>query len=99
MIVLGILGDLFDGVPGGGRKDAIQAIAQKDAIPAHAAIIFGTEGVFAALAGWLFIGETLTWHAIGGCGLVVLGCVFAQIAPARRLMSGNSQASTPISGK
>jgi drug/metabolite transporter (DMT)-like permease len=78
---------------------AIQAIAQKDAIPAHAAIIFGTEGVFAALAGWLFIGETLTWHAIGGCGLVVLGCIFAQIAPARRLMSGNSQASTPISGK
>jgi drug/metabolite transporter (DMT)-like permease len=58
---------------------AIQAVAQKDALPAHAAIIFSMEGVFAALAGWIIIGETLTWHAIGGCALVVIGCLLSQL--------------------
>ena len=78
---------------------AIQAIAQKDALPAHAAIIFSMEGVFAALAAWIIIGETLSLHAIWGCGLVVMGCVLSQVAPLRRRMSGSSQASSPISGK
>ncbi|MFI4895997.1 MAG: DMT family transporter [Steroidobacterales bacterium] len=78
---------------------AIQAVAQKDAVPAHAAVIFSMEGVFSALAGWIIIGETLAWHAIGGCALVVIGCLLSQIAPRRRWVSGNSQASSPISGK
>jgi drug/metabolite transporter (DMT)-like permease len=78
---------------------AIQAIAQKDALPAHAAIIFSMEGVFSALAAWIIIGETLTVHAIWGCALVVIGCVLSQVAPLRRRMSGSSQASSPISGK
>jgi drug/metabolite transporter (DMT)-like permease len=78
---------------------AIQAIAQKDALPAHAAIIFSMEGVFAALAAWIIIGETLSLHAIWGCGLVVMGCVLSQVAPLRRRMSGSSQARSPISGK
>lgn len=77
----------------------IQAIAQKDAVPAHAAIIFSMEGVFAALAAWIIIGETLSWHAIGGCALVVLGCVLSQLVPGRRLISGKSQASSPNSGR
>jgi drug/metabolite transporter (DMT)-like permease len=63
---------------------AIQMTAQRDAVPAHAAIIFSMEGVFAALAAWALIGETLSWHAIGGCALVVVGCVVSQLMPARR---------------
>ena len=78
---------------------AIQAIAQKDAVPAHAAIIFSMEGVFSALAAWIIIGETLSLHAIWGCALVVAGCVLSQVGPLRRRMSGSSQASSPISGK
>lgn len=78
---------------------AIQAIAQKDAVPAHAAIIFSMEGVFSALAAWIIIGETLSLHAIWGCALVVIGCVLSQVAPLRRRMSGSSQASSPISGR
>ena len=62
---------------------AIQVIAQRDAVPAHAAIIFSMEGVFAALAAWVVIGETLSWHAIVGCGLVVAGCMLSQLMPAR----------------
>jgi drug/metabolite transporter (DMT)-like permease len=78
---------------------AIQAIAQKDAVPAHASIIFSMEGVFSALAAWIIIGETLSLHAIWGCALVVIGCVLSQVTPLRRRMSGSSQASSPISGK
>ena len=78
---------------------AIQAIAQKDALPAHAAIIFSMEGVFAALSARLFIGERLSWQGILGCSLVVAGCVASQIAPGRRRISGSNQASSPINGR
>lgn len=77
----------------------IQAIAQRDAMPSHAAIIFSMEGVFAALAARVFIGEHLSLHAIFGCLLVVLGCLVSQLAPLLRLRSGRSQASSPISGR
>ncbi len=66
-----------------GIANTIQMIAQRDAQPSHAAIIFSTEGVFAALAAWIVLGQTLTPHAIGGCALVVLGCVLCQLMPAR----------------
>ena len=90
---------LYCGVLSVGVGYAIQAIAQKDALPAHAAIIFSMEGVFSALAAWIIIGETLSLHAIWGCALVVTGCVLSQVGPLRRRMSGSSQASSPISGK
>ena len=90
---------LYCGALSVGVGYAIQAIAQKDAVPAHAAIIFSMEGVFSALAAWIIIGETLSLHAIWGCALVVAGCVLSQVGPLRRRMSGSSQASSPISGK
>jgi drug/metabolite transporter (DMT)-like permease len=89
----------YGGVLSVGVGYGIQAIAQRDAVPAHAAIIFSMEGVFSALAAWLIIGETLTVHAIWGCALVVVGCLLSQLAPLRRRMSGSSQASSPISGR
>jgi drug/metabolite transporter (DMT)-like permease len=89
---------LYCGALSVGVGYAIQAIAQKDAVPAHAAIIFSMEGVFSALAAWVIIGETLTAHAIWGCALVVIGCVLSQVAPLRRRISGSSQASNAIGG-
>jgi drug/metabolite transporter (DMT)-like permease len=59
----------------------IQVIAQKDAAPAHAAVIFSMEGVFAALAGWLVLGETLTARATFGCGLMLVGLIVCQVMP------------------
>lgn len=89
---------LYCGAASVGIGYAIQAIAQKDAVPAHAAIIFSMEGVFAALAARVFINEHLSWPAIFGCSLVVVGCLASQIAPGRRRMPGSSQASSPING-
>jgi drug/metabolite transporter (DMT)-like permease len=90
---------LYCGALSVGVGYAIQAIAQRDAVPAHASIIFSMEGVFSALAAWIIIGETLSLPAIWGCALVVIGCVLSQVTPLRRRMSGSSQASSPISGK
>jgi drug/metabolite transporter (DMT)-like permease len=78
---------------------AIQAIAQRDALPAHAAIIFSMEGVFAALAARIFIDERLSWHAIFGCALVIAGCMVSQIGPGLRRMSGSNAANSPSSGR
>jgi drug/metabolite transporter (DMT)-like permease len=89
---------LYCGVISVGVGYAIQAVAQRDALPAHAAIIFSMEGVFAALAARVFIHEQLSWHAIIGCSLVVAGCIASQ-APGRRRISGSSQASSPINGR
>lgn len=78
---------------------ALQAIAQRDALPAHAAIIFSMEGVFAALAARVFIAERLSWHAVIGCSLVVAGCIASQVTPRGSRVSGSNQASNPSSGR
>jgi drug/metabolite transporter (DMT)-like permease len=59
----------------------IQVVAQRDAAPAHAAVIFSLEGMFAALAGWLVLGETLTPRAVAGCALMLAGLVACQWRP------------------
>jgi drug/metabolite transporter (DMT)-like permease len=74
---------LYGGAVSVGIGYAIQMLAQREALTSHAAIIFSMEGVFAALAAWILIGETLSWHAIGGCALVAAGCLFSQLMPAR----------------
>lgn len=70
---------LYGGVLSVGVGYTLQVIAQRDALPAHAAILFSMEGVFAALAGWLMLGESLTSRAIAGCALMFAGLVASQI--------------------
>jgi drug/metabolite transporter (DMT)-like permease len=41
------------------------------------------EGVFAALAGWLVLGETLSARALFGCALMLTGLIVCQVMPAR----------------
>lgn len=94
-----LLAILYCGGLSVGLGYGIQAIAQRDALPSHAAIIFSTEGVFAALAARVFIREHLSWQAIVGCCLVVLGCLVSQLATVLRRRSGSSHASSPISGR
>ena len=48
---------LYGGILAVGVAFTLQVVAQKDAITSHAAIILSLEAVFAALAGWLILGE------------------------------------------
>jgi len=57
----------------------LQVVCQKQCPPAPAAIIMSLEAVFAALAGYLVLNQTLTARAIIGCFLILLGVLMVQI--------------------
>jgi drug/metabolite transporter (DMT)-like permease len=69
---------LYGGVLSVGIAYTLQVIAQKKAPPAHAAIILSLEAVFAAIGGWVILGEHLDNRGILGCGLMLLGMLVAQ---------------------
>ncbi|UJJ32348.1 DMT family transporter [Halopseudomonas maritima] len=72
---------LYGGVLAVGVAFTLQVVAQKDAITSHAAIILSLEAVFAALAGWLILGETLSLRGLLGCALMLSGMLLAQLVP------------------
>jgi len=72
---------LYAGALSVGVAYTLQVVAQKDAPPAHAAIILSLESVFAAVTGRLILGETLTSRAVFGCALMLAGMLAAQLWP------------------
>ena len=72
---------LYGGVMSVGIAYTLQVVAQRVAPPTHAAIILSLEAVFAALAGWLILGEALTSRGLLGCGLMLTGMLVAQLWP------------------
>ncbi|HDR9152087.1 TPA: DMT family transporter [Burkholderia vietnamiensis] len=72
---------LYGGLLSVGVGYTLQVVAQRDAAPAHAAVIFSMEGVFAAIAGWAALGETLMLRALLGCALMLAGLLACQLLP------------------
>ncbi len=70
---------IYAGIVSSGIGYTLQIIGQKDAEPAVASIIMSLESVFAALAGWLLLGEMLSPREIIGCTLVFASVISAQI--------------------
>lgn len=62
----------------------LQIVAQRRAEPSHAAILLSLEGSFAALGGWLVLGEVLSLRGLLGCGLMLTGMLLSQLAGLRR---------------
>ena len=58
-----------------------QVVAQGYARPADAAIILSAETVFAALFGFLLMGDRLHANGVAGCVLILVCIVAVQIAP------------------
>lgn len=71
----------YAGVLSVGVGFSLQAIAQRHVKPAHAAIILSLEGVFAAVAATLLLGETLSGRAYVGAALILTGMLIAQLWP------------------
>jgi len=69
----------YGGLMSVGVAYTLQVVAQRDAPPVHAAIILSLEALFAALAGWLILDETLTFRALIGCILMLSGMMAAQL--------------------
>ena len=59
----------------------LQAVGQRHAPPADAAILLSMESVFAALFGWWILGEALSGVQLLGCALMFAGIVLAQVRP------------------
>jgi drug/metabolite transporter (DMT)-like permease len=70
---------LYGGVLSVGVAFTLQVIAQRNAHPAHAAIIFSLESVFAAFGGWLILNETISSRSLVGCTLMFSGMLLSQL--------------------
>ena len=71
----------FAGIMSVGVAFTLQVVAQKHCPPAPAAIIMSLEAVFAAIAGYLVLQQTLTGRALIGCILILVGVLVVQLVP------------------
>jgi drug/metabolite transporter (DMT)-like permease len=78
-VILALPAVLYTGILSTGLGYTGQVFAQRHTKSTHAAIILSMESVFAALAGWLLLGETLTAQQLVGCGLMLAGMLLAQV--------------------
>jgi drug/metabolite transporter (DMT)-like permease len=70
---------LYGGLVSVGVAYTLQVVAQRHAPPAHAAILLSLETVFAALGGWLVLGEHLSPRGLVGCCLMLVGMLCSQV--------------------
>ena len=75
---------LYAGVLSSGVAYTLQIIAQKRLEPAAASLIMSLESVFAAVSGWLVLGQPLSPRELAGCCLVFGGVVLAQLPERKR---------------
>lgn len=87
---------LYGGLLSVGIAYTLQIIAQKHAHPAHAAILLSLEAVFAAIGGWLLLGETLSVRGMTGCALMLSGMLLSQLQS--YFFRPSSRLTTSISG-
>lgn len=69
---------LYGGLGSVGVAYTLQVVAQKDAPPAHSAIILSMESLFALIGGIIFLSEGMTIRGYGGCALMLLGMLASQ---------------------
>lgn len=70
---------LYLGIASSGIAYTLQIIGQKFAEPTVASLTMSLESVFAALGGWLIVGNSLSGRELLGCALVFVAIVLAQI--------------------
>ena len=57
----------------------LQIIGQQNLNPAIASITMSLESVFAALAGWIVLGQSMTVRELAGCVLMFAAIILAQL--------------------
>ncbi len=70
---------LYSGIMSCGVAYTLQIIGQKYAEPTSASIIMSLESVFAAISGWIILGEKMTLAQISGCAFMFLAIVLVQL--------------------
>ena len=67
----------------------LQAVGQRRVPAEKAALIYAMEPVFAALFGWIWLGELLGWRGVAGGAIVIGALVLTELRPAAKT-SGNA---------
>lgn len=67
----------------------LQAVGQRRVAAEKAALIYALEPVFAALFGWMWLGELLGWRGVAGGAIVIGALVLAELRPFGR-KTGNT---------
>ncbi len=74
---------LFVGILSSGVGFTLQLIAIKDIDPTIGSLISSLESVFAAIGGWLVLGQGMDIREISGCVIILISTIVAQI-PSKR---------------
>lgn len=74
----------YAGVLSLGVAYSLQIVGQKNLEPATASVLMSLESVFAALAGWLILQETMTGYEITGCVLLFAAVIISQFPVSNR---------------
>lgn len=72
------------GLVSSGIAYTLQNLGQAKVPAALASIIMSLEGAFAAVFGWLLLGDTLAGRQLAGCGLVFLAVLASQLIPPQK---------------
>lgn len=70
---------LYAGVLSSGVAYTLQVVAQKNVNPTVASLIMCLESVVAVLAGWIILGQGMSFREIWGCALMFAAIVVAQL--------------------
>ena len=71
----------YAGIMSVGVAFTLQVVCQKRCAPGPAAVLMSLEAVFAALAGYLVLNQTLSGRAMIGCALILCGVLIVQLIP------------------
>jgi drug/metabolite transporter (DMT)-like permease len=58
----------------------VQSLVQPRIRPTHVALLFATQPLFAAIAGWAVLGDVMGWQQLAGGALIVGGIVAVSLA-------------------
>lgn len=75
---------LYVGVCSGALGYTLQIAGQKYTEPTVASLILCLESVFAAIGGWVLLGQTLLPREIAGCVVMLAACMLAQLPERKR---------------
>jgi len=78
---------LYAGLFSCGVAYTCQILGQAYVEPTQAAILMSTEAIFAAVAGWIVLGETMSGVQLLGCALLLGGALMAQVRGTGKLQN------------
>jgi len=81
----------YTGIMSGGIGFMLQIVSQRDVKPAVASLIMSLEGAFAALSGWLVLGQGLSLREGIGCVLMFAAIILAQMPDSAQRANGKSE--------